>query len=64
MTILRAMPMGLATLAGGIIAGFFDSAALVVVFVPPVNLALDVFGHFAERGMPADPGWDDPDSTE
>ncbi len=53
--ILRAMPMWLAALAGGIIGGFLNATAVVVLFVLPVKLALDVFGHFAEHGMLSDP---------
>jgi len=49
--ILRAMPMWLAVLFGGIIGGFFNTAAVAVVFVLPVKLALDLLGHFAEHGM-------------
>ncbi len=60
---LRAMPMWLATLIGGIIGAFLNSAALALVFVLPVKLALDVFGHFVDNGMlgldedPAQPLW-------
>lgn len=49
--ILRAMPMWIAALLGGIIGGFFNTAAIAVVFVLPVKLALDLLGHFAEHGM-------------
>ena len=49
--ILRAMPMWIAALVGGIIGGFFNTAAVAVVFVLPVKLALDLLGHFAEHGM-------------
>jgi hypothetical protein len=49
--ILRAMPMWLAALVGGFIGGFFNTAAVAVVFVLPVKLALDLLGHFAEHGM-------------
>jgi hypothetical protein len=45
------MPMWLAALVGGIIGGFFNTAAVAVVFVLPVKLALDLLGHFAEHGM-------------
>lgn len=47
--------MWLATLAGGIVGSFFDSAAVAVLFVLPVKLSLDLPGHFAEHGMLADP---------
>lgn len=49
--ILRVMPMWLAVLVGGIIGGFFHTAAVAVIFVLPVKLALDLIGHFAEHGM-------------
>jgi hypothetical protein len=49
--ILRALPMWLAALVGGIIAGLANLTALVVLFVLPVKLALDVVGHFVEHGM-------------
>jgi len=49
--ILRAMPMWLAALAGGILGGSLGSAAWAVLFVLPVKLALDVFGHFADHGL-------------
>jgi hypothetical protein len=43
--------MWLAALVGGIIAGLANLTALVVLFVVPVKLALDVVGHFVEHGM-------------
>jgi len=49
--ILRAVPMWLAALVGGVIGGFLDTAAIAVVFVLPVKLVLDLLGHFAEHGM-------------
>jgi hypothetical protein len=49
--ILRAVPMWLAALVGGIIAGLANLTALVVLFVLPVKLAFDVFGHFVEHDM-------------
>lgn len=52
---LRAMPMWLAALAGGFVGTFFNTAAVAALFVLPVKLALDVFGHFAEHGMLALP---------
>jgi hypothetical protein len=45
------MPMWLAALVGGIIGGFFNTAAVAVVFVLPVKLALDLLGHFIEHGV-------------
>jgi hypothetical protein len=63
--ILRAMPMWLAALAGAVIGGILGAASVVVVvFVLPVKLALDVFGHFAEHGMLADPEEAQADSGE
>ncbi len=47
---LRAMPMWIAALVGAIIGGFFNTAAIAVIFVLPVKLALDVLGHFADHG--------------
>lgn len=47
---LRAMPMWIAAIVGGFIGGFFNSTAVAVLFVLPVKLSLDVFGHFAEHG--------------
>ena len=54
--ILRAMPMWLAALAGAVIGGFLGAASVVVVlFVLPVKLTLDLLGHFAEHGMLTEP---------
>lgn len=60
---LRAMPMWLAVLVGGIIGGFLNSAAWALVLVLPVKLTLDVLGHFVDHGMlqlnedPGEPLW-------
>jgi len=60
---LRAMPMWLAALVGGIIGGFLSSAVWALVFVLPVKLTLDVLGHFVDHGMldlnedPGQPLW-------
>jgi hypothetical protein len=35
----------------GFIGGFFNTAAVAVLFVLPVKLSLDLLGHFAEHGM-------------
>jgi len=59
--ILRAMPMWIAALVGGIVGGFFNTAAVAVIFVLPVKLALDLFGHFAEHGVLA---FDDAEDRE
>jgi len=48
---LRAIPMWIAALTGGILGGFLNSAAWALLLVLPVKLSLDVFGHFAEHGM-------------
>ena len=48
---LRAMPMWAAAIPTAFVGGFFNSAASAVLFVLPVKLALDVFGHFYEHGM-------------
>ncbi len=56
--ILRAIPMWIAALVGGVIGGFFNTAAIAVLCVLPVKLGLDLLGHFAEHGMlkiPDDP---------
>jgi hypothetical protein len=49
--ILRVMPMWLAVLVGGIIGGFFNTAAVAALLVLPVKLALDLLGHFIEHGF-------------
>jgi len=49
--ILRATPMWIAALVGGIIGGFLNSAAWALFLVLPVKLTLDVLGHFVEHGM-------------
>ena len=56
--ILRAMPMWIAALVGGLIGGFFNTATIAVLCVVPVKLILDLLGHFNEHGMlnvPNDP---------
>ena len=63
---LRAMPMWIAALAGGILGGFLNSAAWALLLVLPVKLSLDVFGHLVEHGMlsfdedPRKPLWREP----
>jgi hypothetical protein len=47
--ILRAMPMWVAALIGGVIGSFFNTAAVAALFVLPVKTAFDVFGHFIEH---------------
>jgi len=52
------MPTWLAAIAGGLVGGFFNTAAIAAPFVLPVKLAFDLLGHFNEHGMlnvPDDP---------
>jgi hypothetical protein len=48
--ILRAMPMWLAALVGGIVGSTLNAAVIAVLFVLPVKLVLDLLGHFVEHG--------------
>ncbi|MCP4901491.1 MAG: hypothetical protein GY906_31385 [bacterium] len=48
---IRVMPMWLAALFGGFVAAFFHSAAVVVLFVMPVKILLDVYGHLWEHQL-------------
>jgi hypothetical protein len=56
---LRAMPMWIAAIIGGVIGGFFNTAAIAAFFVMPVKTVIDLMSHFAEHDSIRIP--DDPD---
>jgi hypothetical protein len=47
----RALPMWLAATVGAVFGSFLTSATVAAVFVIPVKIALDLFGHFVEHGI-------------
>jgi hypothetical protein len=46
---VRAFPMWVAATIGAFIGAFFNSTAIVVLFVLPMKIILDLVGHFAEH---------------